>query len=262
MIDMKTVTVIGAGSLAHALVPALVEQGLEIKQVISKHLESADLLAKKVQAFPSDCICEIVYADLILLCIPDTDIEAVTQEISYYFEIEDVHPLFCHCSGSTSIDSLFPAQRRAVLYPLQTFSKNKKINWKEVPIFLEANQESDLQLLNELAHQLSTKVQILSSEKRQFVHLGAVFVSNFVNALAQMGTKIADNNNFPFEYYLPLMQEVIEKLQVMPASQAQTGPAIRKDEKTLNLHRQLIQNQIPELSEIYQVLTEFIQKRV
>jgi predicted short-subunit dehydrogenase-like oxidoreductase (DUF2520 family) len=260
MNDLQTAVVIGAGALASALVPEFYKNEIIIKQVISKHIETAQLLANQVQAQASECICEIESADLILLCIPDSEIPLVAQEISYYFEIEDVNPIFCHTSGATHIDSLFPSQRRAVFYPLQTFSKNKTIHWQEVPIFIEASQASDGILLQDLANKISTKTQILSSEKRQNVHLGAVFVSNFVNALANMGADIAEKNEFPFAYYLPLMKEVIEKLHDFSPKEAQTGPAKRHDIQTLELHKQLLQSQFPELLEVYELMTQYIQK--
>src|SRR5690606_6976147 len=123
-------------------------------------------------------------ADITLISVTDSAIAEVSVNIPYN------DALVAHTSGTTALEVLNDKNRKGVFYPLQTFSKSKKINFKEVPLCLEAEDIDDLNELKLLAEELSDKVFEISSEQRKSLHVAAVFVSNFTNHLYSIGNEI------------------------------------------------------------------------
>ena len=133
---------------------------------------------------------------------------------------------------------------------LQTFSKDKEIDFSEIPFCLEAENEKDYNLLKTLALSIGQKVYSISSKQRKTIHVAAVFVNNFTNHLYKIGNDICKQNNVPFEILLPLIKETSLKIEQLEPKNAQTGPAIRKDKKTINNHLNLLND---DQQEIYKI---------
>jgi predicted short-subunit dehydrogenase-like oxidoreductase (DUF2520 family) len=148
--------------------------------------------------------------------------------------------------------------RKAVFYPLQTFTKNKPIDFSEIPICLETQHQSDYKILETVAKSISQKVFSINSEQRKALHVSAVFVNNFVNHLYQIGNEICIENNIDFEILKPLILETAKKIETLSPKQAQTGPAKRNDNATIESHLAFLidENQ----KEIYKILTQSIQE--
>src|SRR5690606_5952959 len=115
--------------------------------------------------------------------------------------------LVAHTSGSVAMHELSSKNRRAVFYPLQTFSKNKAVDFSKIPVCLEAEEEKDLALLEKIAESISKDIFIINSNQRQQLHLAAVFVCNFVNHLYRIGNEITEENQLPFDILKPLIKE-------------------------------------------------------
>lgn len=193
-------------------------------------------------------------ADIDIICVADKAIaEIVSQK-------PDTARLTVHTAGSVSVDALSTFSNRGVLYPLQTFSKNKAVDFTQVPFCLETALAADYALLQQLAQIISPKTYPVSSLQRKQLHLSAVFVCNFVNHMYRIGEEICAENQLPYEILQPLIAETAEKIKHLPPSQAQTGPAIRFDQPTIDAHLQLL-NPGP-YAEIYQQLTLSIQAHV
>ena len=90
--------------------------------------------------------------------------------------------LAIHTSGTLPIDVFKGyAENYGVMYPLQTFSKFSKINFKEIPIIIEASSTEELANIKKMASLLSARVIIANSDLRRQIHLAGVFASNFTN---------------------------------------------------------------------------------
>jgi len=111
--------------------------------------------------------------------------------------------------------------------------------------------------LVQLAKSISPIVHILTDEQRAHLHLSAVFVNNFTNYLQHIGTNILSKQKLPYSLLRPLLGETIRKLDRMPPHEAQTGPAIRGDQQTIQKHLKLLEGK-REWQKIYQVLSEGI----
>lgn len=139
---------------------------------------------------------------------------------------------------------------------MQTFSKNKAINFNKIPICIEAESDQDYLLLEKIAQSISNQVLKINSDQRKSLHVSAVFVCNFVNHLYQIGHEICTEHEVPFEILHPLIEETANKIKQLNPKDAQTGPAKRKDSITINEHLYFLQNDTHK--EIYKLLTKSI----
>jgi predicted short-subunit dehydrogenase-like oxidoreductase (DUF2520 family) len=191
-----------------------------------------------------------VWAELIILAISDGSISEFSEQLSAS------NALVVHTSGAANITDI-QSTRRGVFYPLQTFTKEKEIKYSNIPFFLEAENESDKLILKQVSDALDAKSYLYNSEERLKLHTSAVLVSNFVNALLHGAENVCANKEV-FNLLQPLVEETVEKAFNLGSRKAQTGPAIRKDEKTIEKHLEVL-NDFPEEQKVYSHLTQYIQ---
>jgi predicted short-subunit dehydrogenase-like oxidoreductase (DUF2520 family) len=246
---MIKVSIIGSGNVAQHLIQAFqLNSQIELVQVVARDIKSvAHLDSNRIT---SD-YTQLQEADLYIIAVSDDAIAEVSSALPFK------NRLVAHTSGTVALDSLNSNNRRAVFYPLQTFSKDKPIDFKSVPICLEAENETDVQILKQLAHSISNAVYEINSEQRKALHVAAVFVNNFVNYLYQMGNEICDANAIPFEILKPLIQETANKIATLSPKNAQTGPAKRNDLKTIAAHEEFLKDE--NQAAIYKLLTQSLQ---
>lgn len=246
---MTKITMIGAGNLASHLSHALLHAGHEIIQVYSRTENSAKTLAKHLNCSFTIDKKSIISSELAIIAVKDDAIE----DIEKFIDFPKVHT-----SGTKDLGSL-TSSMSGVFYPLQTFSKDSSVNFKNIPICIEANDSSLFQLINEIGNSISNKVYTINSDQRKFLHIAAVVSCNFSNLMYRFSEDICKEHSIPFEILHPLILETANKIQSLPPSKAQTGPAQRGDELT-------VQNQIEslktnsELQNIYKILSDSIIK--
>lgn len=243
---------IGAGNVATHLAKELYKYDFDILQVYSRTIESANALALQVNALSTCDIRNIIDdADLYLFSLKDAVLEEVITQMS------PNNGLWVHTAGSMPMD-VFKGynSRYGVFYPFQTFSKDRKVEWNNIPIFIEATKPTDLDMLYTIGRQLSNKVSELSSEDRKYLHLTGVFVCNFTNHMYALSELFLKKINLPFDIVLPLIEETCAKVHTMNPNEAQTGPAIRYDENVINKHLSLIEDE--RIRSIYKLISESI----
>jgi len=249
------IVLIGTGNVAMHLGPALVKAGHKLVQVVGRTEKHSKFLANKL-----DCDFTIekekIYAkaDAYIIALRD---EAIGHYVKH---IPSEAKLVVHTSGSVSSKILATSTKHfGVLYPLQTFSIGRKINFKDIPLCLEANTESARKRLQTLAKSISINIHWINQDQRQTIHLAAVFANNFSNHLFSLAEDLLNKKGISFELLRPLIAETSAKVQNSSAHQMQTGPAKRGDAETINKHLALLKNK-PELRHIYEILTGSIQK--
>lgn len=244
---MIKVILLGSGNVATHLFQAFSKATeVEVVQVFSRTL--SEDFPKSIQT--SD-FTKISDADMYIICVSDDAIASVSNQLEFE------NRLVVHTSGSTDFNLLDKKNRRGVFYPLQTFSKNKSVSFTEIPICLESEHVSDYLLLEKVAQSISNSVYKIDGNQRKALHVSAVFVCNFTNHLYQIGNEICNQNNIPFPILQPLIEETASKIKTLSPKEAQTGPALRKDSKTIAKHIDFLsdENQV----EIYKLLTKSIQ---
>lgn len=234
------IVLIGAGNLATNLGKALFSAGHDFIQVYSRTMESASALATIVGGSPTTDIKSISPdADAYIFSVKDSVLPVLIPEVCKGKEMK----LFIHTAGSMPMDVFQGmALHYGVFYPMQTFSKDKIVEFNNIPCFIEANDESSLHALHEMAGSVSGRVAELSSEDRKYLHLAAVFACNFTNLCYSISSDILSKHNLPFEVMLPLIDETAAKVHAINPIDAQTGPAVRYD-------RNVIRNQAAMLKE-------------
>jgi len=246
---MITVSIIGFGNVAQHLAAAFYESPeISLLQLFSRNSNPSSILPFEVEIIHN--FEELKKADLYIIATSDGAISEISEKLSFE------NQLVAHTSGSVSMNDLSGKNRKAVFYPLQTFSKNKKLDFKNVPICLECESETDYHLLEKIAKSISHKVFPITSEQRKSLHVSAVFVNNFTNHLYHIADQICSEQNVSFEILKPLILETADKILTLSPKDAQTGPAKRNDLDTIHSHLEFLGS--GNRHNIYQLLTHSI----
>lgn len=250
---IKHVVFIGAGNLATHLALAMNDSGMNIVQVYSRTVESARTLAGKVNAsFTNELSAIKEGCDLYVIAVKDDVIATLIKQIKFG------SGLVVHTAGSLPMSILLGyAENVGVVYPFQTFTKSKKVDFSKIPVCIEANNDENQKRLEDLAKKISYKVIQLNSEQRLYLHVSAVLSCNFVNHLYALSEKLLNEKHMKLDLLFPLIRETTEKAMLMSPFEAQTGPAARNDQKTIDKHLALLEDK-PELKAIYKLLTDSI----
>ncbi len=243
------IVIIGSGNVAYHLARALVENKLLPVQIFGRNERELRYISEELNIPYSTK--NLVDSDIYLICVSDHAVEDVSKIIT------KKNCLVAHTSGSLPMEVLKGEYRKASFYPLQTFSRSKVLDYSKIPFFIEAEDEKDMSILSELVARVSKNVMESTYEKRKYIHLTAVFACNFVNHLFSRAKEISDSQEIPFDYFLPLIDETVQKIHEIEPKSAQTGPAVRNDRRILKLHEQLLTD---ESLEIYKTMNHSIQK--
>lgn len=248
---MINVVFLGYGNLNHHLCHALSKaENVTVKQVFNRNF--IDFLSPLGHIPFTDDISKLNDADVYIIGIPDDAIATFSENLPFQ------NKLIVHTSGGVSMDQLSNKNRRGVFYPLQTFSKQRDVDFVNIPICIEAENSKDLELLRNLGKAISENVVEISSEKRVKLHLAAVFVNNFVNYLYEIGSDILKDEDLSFDLLKPLILETASKIKTLSPIEAQTGPARRNDNKTIEKHLHLLGDS--EYKKFYELFTRALKK--
>lgn len=248
------IVLIGAGNLATHLGKALHAAGHDMVQVFSRTMQSAETLASLLDAEPLTDMAQVRDdADVYIFSVKDSALEQLISQLC-----GGEKKVFLHTAGSMPM-SVFrgKALHYGVLYPMQTFSKQREVDFSIIPCFIEANDEFALKQIEGLAGQISHRVFQLSSEDRKYLHLSAVFACNFANHCYAASQELLQQHGIPFDVMLPLIDETAAKVHGMTPKEAQTGPAVRYDENVIGKQIRLLENQ-PYFQKIYDCMSKSI----
>jgi predicted short-subunit dehydrogenase-like oxidoreductase (DUF2520 family) len=245
----------GAGRVASALCWEMYNAGFNIELIVSESEIYGRSLADSCKALWSPVLIFPDSTDVIIVAVPDNRLKSVLDKIRCRPET-----LVAHTAGSIGID-VFPEQykRKSIFYPLQTFSKERKVNFKDLPFLLESSDKQSSAILESLAESIGGKVYFVDTEHRRMLHLAAVFVCNFTNHMLTVGNEVALKAGFSLEVLSPLIKETISKAMDIGPENSQTGPAARNDQNTIEKHLELLSFS-PELQRIYSEMTRSIIK--
>ena len=249
---MKDIVLIGSGNVGTHLGLSLMIQGYRIKQVWSKQLINAEILAKKLNSTSTNDLNNIKDADLYIIAVKDDVLKSLTTELN----VNNI----VHTSGSIGLE-VFEKQDRnyGVFYPLQTFKKDIISNLSETPICIESNNKLFEKKLVNIANNLTNKVVLMNSDERKQLHIAAVFSCNFVNHMFSISENILRKSGSDFKLLIPIIDETIKKIKHNQPSKVQTGPAIRKDTKIIQDHINSLSNK--DIQEIYKLISSSIMKK-
>ncbi len=248
---MIKVSIIGSGNVAHHLARAFeTSPEAHLLQILVRDPANAKNFPFKDKIIHN--IDNLLEADLYIIAVSDSAVTSVSESLKF------TGRMVAHTSGSIPLTGLNAKNRRGVFYPLQTFSKEKAIDFHEVPLCLESENPADYDILEKAANAISRNIFSINSEQRKALHVAAVFASNFTNHMYVLAAELCEQHEVPFEILQPLIRETANKVQTLNPLQAQTGPAIRHDLSTIDAHLQMLHDQ--DYTTIYKMLTQSIQK--
>lgn len=254
MIPFENVAIIGSGNVAYAYSKALKDNGINPKYVLVRNRET---IAEVERLFGVKTIIEyekLSDCDLIIIAVKDDAIKEVASRLHNYKGV------LVHTSGTQSSSVLNVVENYGIIYPLQTISKDYDIDFKSVPLLINASTPEVKDKLMSMAQIMSDIVIECIDEDRCYIHMNAVYVSNFVNVMLQIGEKLLKKKSLDISILEPLVKETIKKSFVMGAENALTGPARRHDMNTIQNHLNLLNDDVEE-KKIYELLTDYILKK-
>ena len=252
--------ILGSGNMATNLAHAFHKAGVRIDCIYSRTLDHARALAEQVgvEQYTADLkevrssLQKDMENQVVLYCLKDSVLREVLEQI------DAPEALHLHTAGSMGV-KVFEYTNKphaGVLYPFQTLSKQRVLDFSQLPLFIEAVNPQDLPKIENLAKQISQKVYPADSETRRRLHVAGVFANNFTNCMYAIAAEVLRPTGLPEDVLLSLIDETAAKVHTMPARQAQTGPAKRRDANVMNKHLELLGD--PQLQEIYRVVSKNI----
>ncbi|NRA13239.1 MAG: DUF2520 domain-containing protein [Crocinitomicaceae bacterium] len=249
MQNANNISIIGSGNVGHHLAKELSKVGVSVTHISGHNTKSDSGLANEIGAE----VCEIEKLpkdQLVLICVRDEAINEVLEQLDNSIPA-------AYTSGSIQLNDLPERTDLGVFYPLQTFTKGRELNISQVPFFIEATNTDFSNRLMKLASEISENVNLASSTERKNMHVAAVMVNNFTNHILHEAKTYSDEHNIDFKHFLPLLNETVNKLKSDTPYDAQTGPARRGDQQTIEDHL----NSLEGLSkEIYKLISDSIKR--
>lgn len=249
----KRIALAGAGNVATALGVALSSAGVAPVAVWSRTLRSAEILSERIGCPACETLSELPAPDVIIVSVADSAIKDVAADAAAAFP----DALILHTAGSVPMDILREAgaQKYGVLYPMQTFSRQREADFTPVTVFVEGCDKACEERAADIARLLGGKVQQATSEQRKYLHIAAVFACNFANAAYTMASELLEEHNMPFEAMLPLIDETAAKVHRLHPLDAQTGPAHRGDCVVTDAHKAMLDGR---LKSLYTEISDYI----
>lgn len=251
-----TVSFIGSGNLAWHLAPAIDNAGFVVKEVFSARQKNAAALTERL--YQAEVKSSLDFSDspsdVFFIAVSDEAIADVAKEL-----VLPENATLVHTSGSQPLRILdfSAAANTGVFYPLQTFTKTRPIDFKNVPVFIEASDSAAEKKLVAIGKALTSKYKKISSEERKGLHVAAVFASNFPNHMLRISKMLMDERGLNFEWLKPVILETINKALAVGPEYSQTGPAVRGDLEILDEHMMYLKSD-KTLAKIYEIISQDI----
>ncbi len=243
---VREITIIGSGNVAFHFCRFFTEKKYNI-HLFARNKISYEALLNQFDFTQINAI-DSIKNQFVLVCVNDSEISTIVAQL-------DDSNRIAYTSGSVELNTLPQKLNLGVFYPVQSFSKERSLDYSQIPFLIEANNEYFNQELFDLAWSISAKVKFANSETRKKIHLAAVFANNFTNHLLKISKDILDENQIDWKLLEPLIKETISKALELGPENSQTGPAKRND---LDIIHKQIEQLDSSIKEIYIQITNSI----
>jgi predicted short-subunit dehydrogenase-like oxidoreductase (DUF2520 family) len=187
-------------------------------------------------------------AGLVLLCVPDRAIAEVAARVP-------AGPWVAHTSGAVSLEALAPHRRRFSAHPLQTFQPGLgPTQFDGAWAALSAESEEALEAGFALARLLRLRGFELADDERPAYHAAATVAAAFLVTLHDAAADLMEAAGAPAEALEPLMRRTIDN------GFRPTGPFVRGDYETVELHLAAIRARRPQLEPLYRALADVTER--
>ncbi|MFZ0040332.1 MAG: DUF2520 domain-containing protein, partial [Solirubrobacteraceae bacterium] len=187
----QRVAIVGAGRLGTTVASGLRAAGIE---VAGPYGRDADPTAQAPEAGAPD---------VVLLCVPDSQIAGAAAAIS-------PGPLVGHCSGATSLSALSPHESFS-LHPLMTVTEGEHPNrLRGAGAAIDGSTARALAAADGLARTLGMRPVHVADADRVAYHAAASIASNFLVTLEWAAERLAATAGVDRELLAPLVRAAVE----------------------------------------------------
>lgn len=249
--NMKEIVIIGSGNVADALAHAITASNYTLRQIFARNRTEGRAIADAVGCDYASEPAALAEADIYLIAVSDQAIGRVTEGLHFGNDA-----VVAHTAGSVGLDEL-PRQikNRAAFYPLQTFTKGRRVNFRDIPLFIECSSPFAVKVITDLANALSDHVRKVTSVQRMQLHMAAIFACNFSNHMYTIAQSLLAENGLQTDIIKPLIAETAAKAMESPsAATVQTGPAVRNDYQIKDKHMEMLKNH-PHFQNLYKTIS-------
>ena len=252
---IEDVIIVGTGKVAYHFANEIKSNPkLKLVQILGRS-KKLNLHFNDFSEIYSSDFSKIKNSKFCIIAVSDNSVKSVSKQIKNYDGV------VLHTSGSINMSILNNHLKFGVIYPLQTFSFERNIDFNKIPLLVEASNKKILNELIDFSCKLSKKTVIMNSDKRLICHLSAVFANNFTNHLIFTSEELLDQFDIDRGLIHPLLEETILKIKSISSYDAQTGPASRNDLETIENHLNFLKkNNLTFNVDIYKSITESIIK--
>lgn len=251
---MKNIVIIGSGNVAEAFATALAgNDKYRLVQIFARNKARGEVISRMSGATTTDDPSQLAEADIYIIAVSDSSINEISRKLNFG------EAVVAHTAGSVGIDELsLDIHNRGVIYPLQTFTAGEKVDFHEVPLFIEGSTKTADNELRKLAEELSEHVTETTSQQRLALHISGVFACNFVNSMYAEAQELLRESGIDPRHLNCLIEETAQKaIRSQNAADVQTGPARRGDTGTMKKHIVMLKKQ-PKLKKLYKLLSSNI----
>lgn len=258
----KSITLIGAGSLAHALGPALKTAGYRIDAVVARagkeSRRRATSLARKLGAK-----CHLLQdfkpaADIVWLLHTDDALAGTAETLARAPGWRG--KVVLHSSGALSSDVLAPLARAGAhtgsLHPMMTFVPGTAPEMSEVPFAVEGDRKA-IATAKQIAGKLGAEVFPIRKSSKVLYHALGSFSSPLVVATLVTAERVGRAAGLSLPQTRKVMAGILQQtlnnyLQRGPAA-AFSGPIKRGDIETVQRHLRELRR-VPGAEDVYRAL--------
>lgn len=260
----RKVSVIGAGRVGTAISLALYKKGYPFVSIIDSTSVAAIALAKSVKCRKASIYINDLSIDteILLIAVPDISIAMVSKEVSKIKRLKFKKLFAFHTSGVHSSEILKSLKSKgatiASIHPIQTFPPGRKpsqlySSLRGIYYGIEGNGKSIREAV-QVVTAVNGKVVIIPKELKPLYHAVCVFASGcmmiFLNALSELSKKLPLRVPWT-SVFGPLMTTSMENAMSQSTTEALTGPIVRKDFTTVEMHLKALEKHAPQFLPIY-----------
>lgn len=203
--------------------------------------------------------------DLIILSVPDSNIEAAVREFYRHIPVVS-NRVILHTSGTMSYRILEPLMKKGFiigsLHPYFSFFEIRRdVHLEDIRFGLSCNKGS-FESIGDLLDRIGIDYEFIDDDKKVPYHISAVFVSNFTALLLRMAYELLGISGIKKnreEYIFSLLNSTLHNLRYYGIRDTITGPAIRRDKRVLDVHKKFLSEYNPMYLNIYQIISRIIQ---
>jgi predicted short-subunit dehydrogenase-like oxidoreductase (DUF2520 family) len=263
-IHKSTITLIGAGNLAHALGPALLAAGYRIDAVAARTLAPSRTrgakLAKRLGAKLISLEQAVPDSDIIWICHTDDALAVTARKLAGKGGWKG--KVVFHSSGALTSDVLIPLKRAgastASLHPMMTFVPETTPAMQGVPFAVEGDKRA-VTLARRIVRDFGAEIFPIKKSAKPLYHALGSFSSPLLVATLVTAERVGRGAGLTASQTRrvmgPILRQTMKNYQERGAAAAFSGPIKRGDLNTVLRHLKEL-TRVPGASEVYRALVK------